>query len=647
MRGEEAGGVMGDALDIAIESVCDDMLDVATGGRMKILAVDFSSVYWTAYHATADEVMSAAFDRTVSRIRDQARGYDRTVIACDAPPLLRKKTYDLYKAQRDVKPREAVEMMKRAREALRADGYAIVKVDGHEADDVLATVARWALANGHQCDMFAVDKDLFSCLSGDDVRMINHSNGVVRDEAWLLDEKGIRPDQVADWLALQGDKADNLPGVDKCGEKKAAQLLGLYGTLAGIYDAVHNRAVEFLSHPGIGKALAASLRDAELGEVTIHDIRQLTELRSDLPIDFDAIVREQAPATIDRPVNQTQVKRAMAAAAERPREEPRALAAPPSPKSEPRRVQPAPQPQRKQENTMGFNIRKASTKQARARIAIYGPSGCGKTWSALSIMTSLCDRVVLIDTENASSEKYAKDFNFDVLPLESFSPLTYAEAIRYCEAQGYDGIVVDSLSHAWVGKDGALEQVDKAAARAKGNSYVGWRDVTPMHNELVDSLVRCGSHLLVTMRAKTEYVLEEDHRGKKVPKRIGMAPVQRDGLEYEFDVVGDMDLDHKLIITKTRCRSLDGEVILKPDHKLAKVIKDWLDDGVNYDAQAKALMGEIDSADTLGVLANIAERVKVANLPREQRDKVGQRYKERREALRGGATSQPEAPAAK
>jgi len=227
---------------------------------------------------------------------------------------------------------------------------------------------------------------------------------------------------------------------------------------------------------------------------------------------------------------------------------------------------------------------KATKTQSKARIGLIGPSGSGKTYTALLLAAAFGQRIALIDTENASASKYAGAPGipeFDVLALETFSPSTYVEAIHAAEAAGYDVLVIDSLSHAWAGKGGALEMVDAATKRSKKeNKFAAWRDVTPHHNSLVDALVRCKCHLIATMRSKTDYVLQPDENGKMVPKKVGMAPIQREGLEYEFDVAGDMDIDHNLLITKTRCPALDGAVIHKPGKDLAGVVKAWLSDGV-------------------------------------------------------------------
>lgn len=230
---------------------------------------------------------------------------------------------------------------------------------------------------------------------------------------------------------------------------------------------------------------------------------------------------------------------------------------------------------------MTFEIKKATKYASKLRLALIGISGSGKTYSALEIATTLGKKICLIDTEFGSASKYADKFNFDTLPLETFSPLTYVEALEYVDKQGYDVVIVDSLSHAWMGKDGALEQVDRAAKRSQSaNTFAAWRDVTPMHNKLVDSLLRVKAHLIVTMRAKSEYVMEEYEVGgrkKTKPVKVGLAPIQRDGLEYEFDVVGDMDIENNYIVSKTRCSELHQAVINKPGKQFAMTLLNWLD----------------------------------------------------------------------
>jgi hypothetical protein len=223
---------------------------------------------------------------------------------------------------------------------------------------------------------------------------------------------------------------------------------------------------------------------------------------------------------------------------------------------------------------------KATKRRARLRLALIGPSGSGKTYTALAIAQHLAKPVAVIDTEHGSASKYADVFDFDVLELTSFAPARYVEAIQAAEKAGYGTLVIDSLSHAWMGKDGALEMVDRAAKRERGNSFGAWRDVTPQHNALVEAILAAKLHVVVTMRTKTEYVQERDERtGKTVVRKLGLQPVQRDGLEYEFDVVGDLDVDNNLVIGKTRCSDLAGGVFRRAGKDVAGVLNAWLERG--------------------------------------------------------------------
>lgn len=226
---------------------------------------------------------------------------------------------------------------------------------------------------------------------------------------------------------------------------------------------------------------------------------------------------------------------------------------------------------------------KATKAQSRGRIAFMGSSGSGKTYTSLVVAKVLAQggKVAVIDSERGSASKYASIFDFDVLNLDEFAPETYIKAIKAAEDSGYAVCIIDSLTHAWSGSGGALEMVDQAVARSRSsNSFAAWREVTPVHNRLVDTMLRSRCHIITTMRTKTEYVIEEDQRGKKTPRKIGMAPIQRDGMEYEFDIVGDMDADNRLIISKTRCPELRRAVIETPGEEFARTILNWLTDGV-------------------------------------------------------------------
>jgi len=224
-------------------------------------------------------------------------------------------------------------------------------------------------------------------------------------------------------------------------------------------------------------------------------------------------------------------------------------------------------------------FKKATKTQAKARIGIIGPSGSGKTYTALRLATGLGKRIALIDTEHGSAAKYADEFEFDTVELTTFHPQKYIDLIKAAGEAGYDVLIIDSLSHAWAGTEGALELADKAAAKYQGNRFTAWRDVTPLHNKLIEAMLAAPLHLIATMRSKMDYIVTQDDRGRTVIQKVGLAPIQRDGMEYEFDIVGDMDLQHRFVISKTRCKALDGQVIEKPGPELAKVILAWLSDG--------------------------------------------------------------------
>jgi hypothetical protein len=96
---------------------------------------------------------------------------------------------------------------------------------------------------------------------------------------------------------------------------------------------------------------------------------------------------------------------------------------------------------------------------------------------------------------------------------------------------------------------------------------------------MVESILASKCHVVVTMRSKMEYVLEPDEKGKMVPRKVGMEPIQRAGLEYEFDLVCDMDLSHLLTVSKSRCSAVDGAKVPCPGPEFMTPIITWLNEG--------------------------------------------------------------------
>jgi hypothetical protein len=171
-------------------------------------------------------------------------------------------------------------------------------------------------------------------------------------------------------------------------------------------------------------------------------------------------------------------------------------------------------------------------------------------------------RSVLFDTEGGSGEWYCDEFTYDVVRWDPpYHPGELTEALDEAARSGYAVVIVDSLSHFWEGEGGTLDVVDAAAARAHGNSFAGWKVGTPAYRHLIDTIQRLDAHLIATMRSKTEWVVETNARGKSEPRRVGTAPVMRAGIEYEFTLVGDLDLEHRLVVSKSRCSALADSVV--------------------------------------------------------------------------------------
>lgn len=236
----------------------------------------------------------------------------------------------------------------------------------------------------------------------------------------------------------------------------------------------------------------------------------------------------------------------------------------------------------------GLQIRKATKTKSKARVGLCSPAGGGKTFGALAVATGMGGKVCLIDTEAGSGDLYSDKFDYDICPIEApFTVEKYLEAINLCECNGYDTIIIDSLTHAWASVGGLLEKVG-TAQRNGANSFTAWKDVTPLHNRLIDAILQSKCHIIATMRTKTEYVIEQNEKGKSVPRKIGMAPVQRAGMDYEFTLVFDIDqASHLATATKDRTSIFDGHDVTL-DQSVGKKLMEWLNAGAEHVPDAKA-----------------------------------------------------------
>lgn len=269
--------------------------------------------------------------------------------------------------------------------------------------------------------------------------------------------------------------------------------------------------------------------------------------------------------------------------------------------------------------TFSFQATEATRESILLRVALCGPTGSGKTKTGLILGSRLAERLnagpfYVIDSESRSALRYAysprsgQGYRFKHVPMpdDDFSPGAYSAALDYCEAQGAGVILIDSLSHAWNGINGVLEQVDRVTAQSRSHNAFseGWKAMTPIQNRMVQRILASGAHIIMTLRAKTEWVMQENDRGKKEPVKMGLAPVQRDGIDYEPDLFFDMTVpDNNLIVAKSRCdRLAPGEIIKRPGPEFADVLVEWIRDS-EAPAEPRTLGEAIALATREGVAA--------------------------------------------
>jgi len=244
-----------------------------------------------------------------------------------------------------------------------------------------------------------------------------------------------------------------------------------------------------------------------------------------------------------------------------------------------------------------MELRQAERQQAKIKLGIQGPSGSGKTYSALLVARGLASdwsKIAIVDTENHSADLYAHLGNFNVLSLsELFSPERYIEAIETCENEGMEVIIIDSITPEWDGEGGILE----VHGNLTGNSFTNWRRVTPRHNKFVQKIIQSNCHILSTIRSKQDYVLSEKN-GKHVPEKVGLKGITREGMDYEFTIVFDLDIKHNATASKDRTEIfMDKPPIILSD-KTGLQIKSWCAEGKTLDEIIK-LIKETETVEEL------------------------------------------------
>lgn len=281
-----------------------------------------------------------------------------------------------------------------------------------------------------------------------------------------------------------------------------------------------------------------------------------------------------------------------------------------------------------------FQVRKAIRRQTKLKMGIAGPSGSGKTYTTLEIASALGKRVLLADTEYESSELYADRFDFDIAPITDYHPDTVGDVIKYAESEGYDVVIFDSLTHIYNGAGGLLELANNFGKRYKGNTYAGWRDASPIWDQMIADIKAAKIHVLCTMRSKTAYLQTENSKGKTQIEKAGMEPVIRDGFEYELDIVLDMDYNNVATVSKTRMEALTGRTIRKPGADFGRELKEWADNG---DSAPSPTLEERCHPTAQSEPVAEPEPVKTwADLPKNRQQSIAIRRKELADSIEWG-----------
>ena len=224
-----------------------------------------------------------------------------------------------------------------------------------------------------------------------------------------------------------------------------------------------------------------------------------------------------------------------------------------------------------------MQLRKATRKKAKIRLGLSAVSGGGKTYSAILIAKGLCgdlSKVAIIDTENGSADLYAHLGDYNVLSLAPpFSPERYIEAIRSCEKEGMEVIIIDSISQEWDGKGGCLEIVESL-----GGKYQDWAKVTPRHQAFLESILHSPSHIITTVRRKQDYEMIKDGNKVKIEK-AGLREITREGFEYELTINLEIDIQHNASASKDRTNLFMGKPSFVPTEDTGRLIANWCEQG--------------------------------------------------------------------
>lgn len=221
-----------------------------------------------------------------------------------------------------------------------------------------------------------------------------------------------------------------------------------------------------------------------------------------------------------------------------------------------------------------MEFKKARRSASKMKMSVAGPSGSGKSMSSLLLaygLTGDWSKIGVVDTENGSANLYSNLGDYNTLTLKApFSPERYVKAIEVAQKSGVECLVIDSLSHCWEAEGGILQ----THANMAGNSFTNWSKLTPVYNRLIQAILQCDMHVIVTLRSKQEYAVNTSN-GKAVPEKLGLKPIARDGIDYEFSIAFDINHNHSASVSKDRTGLFRDKVSFTITSETGKKIKNW------------------------------------------------------------------------
>jgi DNA polymerase III delta prime subunit len=269
-----------------------------------------------------------------------------------------------------------------------------------------------------------------------------------------------------------------------------------------------------------------------------------------------------------------------------------------------------------------FEVEIAEREKLKAALAIIGPSGAGKTLGGLILAHGMMKakypdleddevwlKVGLVDTEHERGKIYVNRSDLGVKKFryinftEPYSPARYDMAVKALKKAGAEVVVIDSISHAWEGSGGLLDMQQQA-----GGTFSAWNKIKPHIQSFIKTLTQSDIHVISTIRTKIDYVIETSELGKQQIKKVGLKAIQKDDLEYEFQIVFQTDIDHTTKTSKDNSGMFEGKAF-KISTEMGENIYRWLEEGIDVKEQERIqLQGIIDRIQELRTMNEETEK---------------------------------------